>query len=261
MECRSWWAQAPTETTIRLRNEHAPDDQARFASIKTKSAATASSLRYSFSSEKGFMPQNLPAFGALTTTSRQNALSAGIASLVYVVTWPTFTVSRYVDASHFREQLTRTTCLALGITGVGLAARAPMARPGQVQGYSAWATLTLLRRCMPGIRFSGGRLSKLQKGRHSLKFGGSYRNFIWPMWGSSRTGGYYSLRMGSLLKRQRTTERGQPLQFPAGLPAVKQRQAGVPQMQLRQWYADAFVQDSFNGRATRQSRSVYVMNT
>ena len=30
-----------------------------------------------------------------------------------------------------------------------------------------------------------------------------------------------------------------------GLPAVKQRQAGIPQMQLRQWYADAFIQDSF----------------
>jgi hypothetical protein len=26
---------------------------------------------------------------------------------------------------------------------------------------------------------------------------------------------------------------------------VKQRQAGIPQMQLRQWYADAFIQDSF----------------
>ncbi len=26
---------------------------------------------------------------------------------------------------------------------------------------------------------------------------------------------------------------------------MKQRQAGIPQMQLRQWYADGFVQDSF----------------
>ncbi|MFX5408440.1 hypothetical protein ABTD46_18130, partial [Acinetobacter baumannii] len=33
--------------------------------------------------------------------------------------------------------------------------------------------------------------------------------------------------------------------FLLGLPVVKQRQAGIPQMQLRQWYADAFVQDSF----------------
>src|SRR5690242_11790337 len=33
--------------------------------------------------------------------------------------------------------------------------------------------------------------------------------------------------------------------FLLGLPAVKQRQEGIPQMQLRQWYADAFVQDSF----------------
>jgi len=31
---------------------------------------------------------------------------------------------------------------------------------------------------------------------------------------------------------------------------VKQRQEGIPQMQLRQWYADAFVQDSF--QLTRQ---------
>ncbi len=33
--------------------------------------------------------------------------------------------------------------------------------------------------------------------------------------------------------------------FLLGLPAVKQRQADIPPMQLRQWYADAFVQDSF----------------
>jgi hypothetical protein len=39
--------------------------------------------------------------------------------------------------------------------------------------------------------------------------------------------------------------------FLLGLPAVKQRQAGIPQMQLRQWYASGFVQDSF--RVTRST--------
>ena len=33
--------------------------------------------------------------------------------------------------------------------------------------------------------------------------------------------------------------------FMLGLPAVRQRQAGVPQMNLRQWYADGYAQDTF----------------
>src|SRR2546423_5217291 len=85
-----------------------------------------------------------------------------------------------------------------------------------------------------------------QHGRHSLKFGGSFRYFIWPMWGFFQNRGYYQFTNGFTTRTATNDGTGSALgSFLLGLPAVKQRQAGIPQMQLRQWYADAFVQDSF----------------
>jgi hypothetical protein len=116
-----------------------------------------------------------------------------------------------------------------------------------VQGYSgmgdsfaatpmhAWDTIV-----------EGRDVLSWQRGRHSLKFGGSYRRFIWPMWGFFQNRGYYQFTNGFTTRTATNDGAGSALaSFLLGLPAVKQRQAGIPQMQLRQWYADAFVQDSF----------------
>jgi hypothetical protein len=85
-----------------------------------------------------------------------------------------------------------------------------------------------------------------QVGRHSLKLGASYRYFIWPMWGFFQNRGYYQFTNGFTTQTATNDGTGSALaSFLLGLPAVKQRQAGIPQMQLRQWYADAFVHDSF----------------
>src|SRR6186997_485435 len=85
-----------------------------------------------------------------------------------------------------------------------------------------------------------------QWGRHSLKVGGSFRDVIWPMWGFFQNRGYYQFTSGFTTQTATNDGTGSALaSFLLGLPAVKQRQAGIPQMQLRQWYADAFVQDSF----------------
>ena len=79
-----------------------------------------------------------------------------------------------------------------------------------------------------------------------LKFGGSYRKYIWPMWGFFQNRGYYQFTNGFTTDNGTNDGTGSALaSFLLGLPAVKQRQAGIPQMQLRQWYADGFVQDSF----------------
>jgi hypothetical protein len=86
-----------------------------------------------------------------------------------------------------------------------------------------------------------------QHGRHDLKFGASYRRYIWPMWGFFQNRGYYQFTNGFTTQTATNDGTGSALaSFLLGLPAVKQRQAGIPQMQLRQWYADAFVQDSFH---------------
>src|SRR3989441_10505457 len=85
-----------------------------------------------------------------------------------------------------------------------------------------------------------------QHGRHSLKFGGSFRRYIWPMWGFFQNRGYYQFTNGYTSQTGTNDGTGSALaSFLLGLPAVKQRQAGIPQMQLRAWSTDAFVQDSF----------------
>src|SRR5438046_7915681 len=66
------------------------------------------------------------------------------------------------------------------------------------------------------------------------------------MWGFFQNRGYYQCTNGVTTQPATNDGTGSALaSFLLGLPAVKQRQAGVPQMQLRQWYGDAFVQDSF----------------
>src|ERR1051325_1930523 len=57
---------------------------------------------------------------------------------------------------------------------------------------------------------------------------------------------YYQFTNGFTTRTATNDGTGSALaSFLLGLPAVKQRQEGIPQMQLRQWYAYAFVQDSF----------------
>jgi hypothetical protein len=79
-----------------------------------------------------------------------------------------------------------------------------------------------------------------------LKVGGSFRKYIWPMWGFFQNRGYYQFTNGFTTRTATADSTGSALaSFLMGLPAVKQRQAGIPQMQLRQWYADGFIQDAF----------------
>ena len=139
----------------------------------------------------------------------------------------------------------------LGIQGVGFGGQGAFGAPFfNIQGYSpmgdnyaatpmkAWDTL-----------LEGRDVLSWQHGRHSLKFGGSYRRYIWPMWGFFQNRGYYQFTNGFTTRTATNDNTGSALaSFLLGLPAVKQRQAGIPQMQLRQWYADGFVQDSYQLR-------------
>ena len=123
-----------------------------------------------------------------------------------------------------------------------------MARRGSTfRATQAWATRSWQRPCKSWNTVLEARDSlNWQLGRHSLKLGGSYRYFIWPMWGFFQNRGYYQFTNGFTTQTATNDGTGSALaSFLLGLPAVKQRQAGIPQMQLRQWYADAFVQDSF----------------
>gem|GEM_PF-3527581 len=63
-----------------------------------------------------------------------------------------------------------------------------------------------------------------QLGNHSLKFGGSFRYFIWPMWGFFQNRGYYQFTNGFTTQTATNDGTGSALaSFLLGLPAVRRR--------------------------------------
>src|SRR5258706_349295 len=231
------------------RNEHHVTDQATIRYDQTFKKGDSLFARYSFSSERGFMAQNLPGFGANHDNLSQNG-TVGWNHIFSprLVNMGTITVSRLAMHRTSENSFSNDIVSQLGITGVGFGGEGAFGAPWfAVQGYSgmgdtyiatpmhAWDTILEARDTL------GWEI-----GNHSLKIGGSYRNFIWPMWGFFQNRGYYQFTNGFTTQTATNDGTGSALaSFLLGLPAVKQRQAGVPQMQLRQWYADAFVQDSF----------------
>ncbi|HZS06108.1 MAG TPA: carboxypeptidase regulatory-like domain-containing protein [Blastocatellia bacterium] len=206
-------------------------------------------FRYSLSGENGFMPQNLPGFGALHDNFSQHG-SVGWTRVIspHLVNIAAVTFSRLSMHRSSENSESNDIVSELGIQGVGFGGKGAFGAPWfNVQGYSgmgdtfaatpmhAWDTI-----------IEGRDTLSWQRGAHNLKFGGSYRRYIWPMWGFFQNRGYYQFTNGFTTQTATNDGTGAALAaFLLGLPAVKQRQAGIPQMQLRQWYADAFAQDSF----------------
>lgn len=238
-----------------VRNLHHVTDQATVRFDHTLSGGDSLFARYSFSSERGFTPQNLPGFGANHDNLAQNG-TIGWTRIISpnIVNIASVTVSRLAMHRTSENSFANDIISELGITGVGFGGEGAFGAPWfNVQGYSgmgdsfiatpmhAWNTILEARDSL-----------SWQVGRHSLKFGASYRRFIWPMWGFFQNRGFYQFTNGFTTQTATNDGTGSALaSFLLGLPAVKQRQAGIPQMQLRQWYADAFVQDSIQlGRNT-----------
>ncbi|HET6178445.1 MAG TPA: carboxypeptidase-like regulatory domain-containing protein [Candidatus Sulfotelmatobacter sp.] len=214
--------------------------------------------RYSLSAETGFMPGEmppggvgtlLPGFGSYNDNFSQQGNIAWTRVLSStLVNTAAISVSRLAMHRYDENAYTNDIVTELGIQGVGFGGAGAYGAPFfNVQGYSpmgdnysatpmkAWDTMIEGR---DGLSW--------QHGRHGLQFGGSYRRFIWPMWGFFQNRGYYQFTNGFTTDNGTNDGTGSALaSFLLGLPAVKQRQAGIPQMQLRQWYADGFVQDTF----------------
>lgn len=232
-----------------VRNARHLTDQATFRFDQTFSRGDTIFARYSFSSERGFTPQNLPGFGANHDNLAQHG-SVGWTRIIspHMVNIAAVTISRLSMHRTSENSEDNDIVSELGIQGVGFGGQGAFGAPYfNVQGYTpmgdsfiatpmhAWDTVLEARDTL-----------SWQVGRHSLKIGGSYRHFIWPMWGFFQNRGYYQFTSGFTTQTATNDGTGSALaSFLLGLPAVKQRQAGIPQMQLRQWYADAFVQDSF----------------
>ena len=232
-----------------VRNAHHLTDQATVRIDHTFNSDNSIFARYSFSSERGFTPQNLPGFGALHDNLAQNG-TVGWTRVISpnVVNLASITFSRLAMHRTSENSFTNDIVSELGITGIGFGGEGAFGAPWfNVQGYSGMGdTYVATPAHMWNTILEARDSLNWQVGRHSLKFGASYRHFIWPMWGFFQNRGYYQFTNGFTTQTATNDGTGSALaSFLLGLPAVKQRQAGVPQMQLRQWYADAFVHDSF----------------
>src|SRR5262249_999414 len=207
------------------------------------------SMRYSFSAENGFMPQNLPGFGAFhDNMSQHGSIAWNRVVSARMVNVATIAISRLAMHRSSENSDANDIVSELGIQGIGFGGKGAFGAPWfNVQGYSgmgdsfaatpmhAWNTVLEARDVV-----------SLQRGRHSLKIGGSFKDVICPMWGFFQNRGYYQFTNGFTTQTATSDGTGSALaSFLLGLPAVKQRQAGIPQMQLRQWYADGFIQDGF----------------
>ena len=213
--------------------------------------------RYSLSAEHGFTPGEmvsglgslLPGFGSFHDNFSQQGSGAWNRVInPRILNTANITISRLAMHRSSENSDTNDIVSELGIQGVGFGGAGAFGAPFfNVQGFSpmgdnyaatpmkAWDTV-----------IEGRDVLSWQRGRHSLKFGGSYRDYIWPMWGFFQNRGYYQFTNGFTTQTATNDRTGSALaSFLLGLPAVKQRQAGIPQMQLRQWYADGFAQDSF----------------
>jgi hypothetical protein len=209
----------------------------------------ALNVRYSVSQENGFMPQNLPGFGILHDNLSQNG------SVIWtrvvtprVVNTASVSVSR-LSMNHWSENNGVNDIVGeLGITGVGFGGQGAWGAPYfNVQGFSPigdqWLATPMH---MWDTIFEGREALTWERGRHSLKFGGSYRWYVWPMWALVQSRGYYSFTSGFTTQTGTNDGTGSALaSFLLGLPASRQLQNGVPTMNLRQWSADAFVQDTW----------------
>lgn len=242
-------AGADCNNYLDVRDMRHKTDQATFRFDQNFERGDNLFVRYSFSGERGFTPQNLPGFGAIHDNLSQHGV-VGWTRIINpsVVNIATITASRLSMHRSSENSESNDIVSELGILGVGFGGKGAYGAPYfNVQGYSpmgdsfiatpmhAWDTILEARDSL-----------SWQVGRHSLKLGGSYRHFIWPMWGFFQNRGYYQFTNGFTTRTATNDGTGSALaSFLLGLPAVKQRQAGIPQMQLRQWYADAFIQDSF----------------
>lgn len=206
--------------------------------------------RYSAGSEDGFMPEGLPGFGIYHdnfaeqgTMAWTRVISERMVNIVSVA------VSR-LAMSHTTESANKNDIVdELGIVGTGFGGPRAWGAPYfNIQGYSPLGDNYLATPMKAWDTVVEGRDSlNWQIGRHSTKYGAVYQKFIWPMWGFFQNRGYYQYTNGF------TTEyalndgsTGSALaSFLLGLPAARQGQAGIPQMNLHQWYADGFAQDAW----------------
>jgi hypothetical protein len=248
---------ADSNNYLDVRNEAHYQDQGTFRLDHNFSNGDTLLARYSAGGEHGFSPssgmtsttENLPGFGV----NFNNLSMQAVGSWNHI-----FTSSRVntVSLALSRLSMDRTSqndgvhdiVGALGIQGIGFGGQNAWGAPWfAAQGYTgigdtfaatpmhAWDTTIEVRDTYAW-----------QRGRHGMKFGGEFHRYIWPMWGFFQNRGYYQYTTGYTTEFGFNNGSGSGLaSMLLSLPAVKQRQAGIPQMDLRAWGTGAFAEDSW----------------
>jgi hypothetical protein len=248
---------ADSNNYLDVRNEYHVQDQGTFRVDHNFSNGDTLLVRYSSGGENGFSPssgvtattENLPGFGVNFNNLSQQAVGS----------WNHIFASNRVNTVSLalsRLSMDRTSqndgvndiVSALGIQGIGFGGKNAWGSPWfAVQGYTgigdtfaatpmhAWDTTVEVRDTYAW-----------QRGRHGLKFGGEFHRYFWPMWGFFQNRGFYQYTTGYTTEFGFNNGSGSGLaSMLLSLPAVKQRQAGIPQMDLRAWGMGAFAEDSW----------------
>ena len=237
------------------RKERMTDDQGTVRVDHSFAKGDAAFIRYSVASEYGFMPEGLPGFGLYHDNFSQQGTGAWTRVIsTRMVNMASIAVSR-LAMSHTTESAgTNDIVDELGITGTGFGGPKAWGAPYfTVQGYSPFGDNYLATPMKAWDTVIEGRDSlSWQIGRHSAKFGGAYQKFIWPMWGFFQNRGYYQFTNGYTTQYALNDGvSGSALaDFLLELPAARQGQAGVPQMNLHQWYANGYGQDAWRLTST-----------
>jgi hypothetical protein len=248
---------ADSNNYLDIRNENHFQDQGTVRVDHNFANGDTLFGRYSISQENGFSPssgststtENLPGFGANFDNRSQQA----------VISWNHIFASDKVNTASFavsRLSMDRTSqnngvndfVGELGIQGIGFGGPGAWGAPWfAAQGYTgvgdtfaatpmhAWDTMYEIRDTYAW-----------QRGRHGIRLGGDFHWYTWPMWGFFQNRGYYQFTNGYTTEFGFNNGSGSGLaSMLLSLPSVKQRQAGIPQMNLRNWGGDAFVEDSW----------------
>src|SRR3981189_1493030 len=240
-----------------VRNENHIQDQGTFRVDHNFSNGDTLLARYSAGGENGFSPssgmtattENLPGFGVNFNNLSQQAV--GSWNHIFSgnrVNTVSLALSRLSMDRTSQNDGVNDIVGALGIQGVGFGGKNAWGAPWfAVQGYTGIGdTFAATPMHAWDTTFEVRDTYAWQRGRHGMKFGGEFHRYIWPMWGFFQNRGYYQYTTGYSTQFGFNDGSGSGLaSLLLSLPAVKQRQAGVPAMDLRTWGTAAFVEDSW----------------